>query len=77
MYGQRQNTIVFQMRVNGCAKCLQWLVEVKDTYKIGDQLILSGTMKQYASDAFLMETILVFVPTSNIRQKYLGNIIIV
>lgn len=38
------------------------LVEVKDTYKIGDKLTLSGTMKQYASDAFLMETILVFCP---------------
>lgn len=60
MYGQRQNAIVFQVRVNGCARRLQWLVEAKDIYKIRDQLILSGTMKQYASDAFLMETILVF-----------------
>lgn len=62
MYGLRQNAIVFQVRINGCARRLQWLVEVKDTYKIGDKLTLSGTIKQYASDAFLMETILVFCP---------------
>ena len=32
MYGLRQNAIVFQVRINGCARRLQWLVEVKDTY---------------------------------------------
>lgn len=41
---KRQNAIVFQVRVNGCARAPAMASgEAKDIYKIRDQLILSET----------------------------------
>lgn len=50
--------------MDGHARLLQQLVEIKEISKIDKKLVLSGTMKQHISHASLMDTISVICPNT-------------
>lgn len=64
MPGQRQKSIIFRARMDGHARLLQQLVEIKEISKIDKKLVVSGTMKQHISHASLMDTISVICPNT-------------